>query len=129
MKPAHAPPRARRTWRETLGTGLVLLVIWAQAIVPLAALRMTAEAAPLGLSAICGHAPEAPAIADQAPLALGCHACPLCAAGLAGPILPAPPTVARPLRRSAVAWPIPPPVPTASRTRIPGQPRAPPASL
>lgn len=128
MPPPNAP-RAGRTWRETLGTALVLLVVWAQSIVPLAALRMTAEAPPLGLSAICGHATDAPTVDDQAPLAPGCHACPLCAAGLAVPVLPAPPTVARAVLRSAVAWPIPPPVPSVSRPHIPGQPRAPPASL
>ena len=128
MTPSNAL-HARRTWRETLGTALILLAIWAQSIVPLAALRMAADAASPGLSAICGHAPGAPAAEEPALPAPDCHACPLCAAGLAAPAVPAPQPAARILRWSPVAWPTPPPARTQHRPSLASRPRAPPTPL
>ncbi|TXN44872.1 hypothetical protein FV232_13945 [Methylobacterium sp. WL30] len=119
--------RAKRV--GALGTALILLAIWAQSIVPLAALRMAPDAAPLGLSAICGHAGAADAAGEPAPLVPGCHACPLCAVGLAAPVVAAPQPAARVLRWSPVAWPTPPPARIPHRPRIAGRPRAPPTLL
>ncbi|GJD44137.1 hypothetical protein AFCDBAGC_2001 [Methylobacterium cerastii] len=128
MKPSSAL-HARPTWRETVGTALILLAIWAQSIVPLAALRIAAEPASPGLSAICGHALDAPAAEEPALPTPGCDACPLCAAGLAAPAVPAPQPAARILRWSPVAWPTPPPARTAHRPPLAGRPRAPPTPL
>ena len=119
----------RATRAGAFGTALILLAIWAQSIVPLAALRIAAEPAAPGLSAICGHALGASAAEDPALPAPGCDACPLCAAGLAAPAVPAAQPTARILRWSPVAWPTPPPARTALRPPLAGRPRAPPNPL
>ncbi|WP_027173743.1 hypothetical protein [Methylobacterium sp. 10] len=127
---------ALRALRLCLGGGLILLALWGQAIVPVAALRMVADpvavvgssADPLGLSAICGHAEGFPAIGDQAPATPACKACPLCAVGLSSPLVPQAPSVARRQGWYALAWPIPPPSAPARPQRPSGQPRAPPTA-
>ena len=125
--------RALCAMRLCLGSGLILLALWGQAIAPLAGLRMMADHAvagtsvdPLVLSAICGHAEGSPAIGDQSPAAPACKACPLCAVGLSSPLVPQAPSVARRQGWHALAWPIPPPSEPARPHRPAGQPRAPP---
>ncbi|WP_019903727.1 DUF2946 domain-containing protein [Methylobacterium sp. 77] len=128
--------RLFRASRLCLGSGLILLALWAQAIAPLAALRMPADAGasqgwstgPLGLSVICGHSEDAPALDEQAPASSVCKACPLCAVGLSSPILPQAPSLARRQGWNALAWPIPPPLAAKRPHRRTGQPRAPPLS-
>ncbi|CAA2144851.1 hypothetical protein [Methylobacterium bullatum] len=120
--------RLRRTLRLCLGSGLILLALWGQAIAPLAGLRIPGALAALDHSAICGHAEGSPAIGDQSPAAPACKACPLCAVGLSSPLVPQAPSVARRQGWHALAWSIPPPSQPARPHRPSGQPRAPPTA-
>jgi len=119
---------ARRT---LIGTGLIVLALWFQALAPLLALRAMTAVDPIAHAVICGRAVQAsdPAVpADQAPHT-GCTLCTLCQAGLGAAILPdAPPAAALPAGFwQAISWPIPPPAALARLDRHPGQARAPPA--
>ncbi|GJE16962.1 DUF2946 family protein [Methylobacterium marchantiae] len=117
-----------RAMRLCLGSGLILLALWGQAIAPLAALQIPAAVAGLDHSAICGHSENAPAIGDRAPASTSCKACPLCAVGLSSPILPQAPSVARRQAWHALVWPIPPPASPDRPHRRSGQARAPPSA-
>lgn len=112
-----------------LGTGLILLALWVQALAPMAALRM-ASAAPGMLPGVilCGHpaGDEISASVEQPVAPPACEVCRLCRAGIVPPPLPGSPTVTQPLRWLAVAWPIPPPSRPNASPRVTGQARAPP---
>lgn len=115
--------------RRVLGSALILLALWVQALAPAAALRMIL-AAPGGLpgAILCGSVADHPdAVGVQPGTATSaCDVCRLCRAGLHPPPLPAPPRIARPQTWETVAWPAPPPAPTGPARRPAGLPRAPP---
>lgn len=120
--------RLLHTMRLCLGSGLILLALWGQAIAPLAAFRVSGAVAALDHSAICGQGERSPAIGDQAPAAPACKACPLCAVGLSSPLVPQAASVARRQGWHALAWSIPPPSVLARPHRPSSQPRAPPTA-
>ncbi|MDP4006481.1 DUF2946 family protein [Methylobacterium sp. NEAU K] len=123
-------PAPARTRPGLLGTALILLALWVQALAPVAALRMSVSPPDLLPSAIlCGHGPGGaePGVSMEQPVVPpSCDLCRLCRAGMTPPPLPAAPIVARFLRWITVAWPVPPPSHPAPPPRLAGQPRAPP---
>jgi len=119
----------RRRRPGFLGTGLILLALWVQALAPLAALRMALAVPDMPGAILCGHPPDVDAIGavlDQPEAPPTCDVCRLCRAGMIPPPLPEAPGLARLLRWTAPAWPIPPPSHPKPAPRIAGQPRAPP---
>ncbi|MCJ2143218.1 DUF2946 family protein [Methylobacterium sp. E-066] len=112
-----------------LGTGLILLALWVQALAPAAALRMALAVPGLQGAILCGHPPagdEIGASVDQPMAPPTCDVCRLCRAGMVPPPNPEAPGLARLLRWVAPVWPIPPPSHPKLAPRVAGQPRAPP---
>ena len=113
-----------------LGTGLVLLALWVQALAPMAALRMALAGGEwLPGAVLCGHvaATSAVDVAVEPPfMPPACEVCRLCRAGLSPPPWPSSPVIARSLRWISVAWSVPPPSRLGPTPRFAGQPRAPP---
>ncbi|KQO65926.1 hypothetical protein ASF22_04445 [Methylobacterium sp. Leaf87] len=115
-----------RALRDRLGTVLLILALWLQALAPGAALRLPPPD-PLAHAIICGHGIEA-AVAAEDGMPGPCAACPFCTGIALAPLVPTGPRVARTARWHAVAWATPPPIPSLRRPRPAGQPRAPPLS-
>nr|USU33733.1 hypothetical protein NG677_08745 [Methylobacterium sp. OTU13CASTA1] len=113
-----------RALRDRLGTALLVLALWLQALAPGAALRLPPPD-PLAHAIICGHGIEA-AVAAEDGMPGPCAACPFCTGIALAPLVPTGPRVARTARWHAVAWATPPPIPSLRRPRPAGQPRAPP---
>ncbi|MCJ2125065.1 DUF2946 family protein [Methylobacterium sp. J-077] len=112
-----------------LGTGLILLALWVQALAPVVALRMALAVPELQGAILCGHPPggdEVGVSVEQPVAPPTCDVCRLCRAGMIPPPLLEAPVFARLLRWTAPAWPIPPPSRPKPMPRVAGQPRAPP---
>lgn len=132
MPVSHSSGWSRRR-PGLLGTGLIALALWVQALAPLGALRMMLGAPadrPLGI--LCGHGPDraaiSPTVDRPGPAAPDCALCRLCRAGLAPPPVPGGPVPARRFRWQSVAWPIPPPIRIPFEARRAARPRAPPTT-
>ncbi|SFM06230.1 DUF2946 family protein [Methylobacterium pseudosasicola] len=127
--PVSTDLNLRRRHLGFLGTGLVLLALWVQALAPLVTLRMVLAAPEMPGAVLCGHLPDGDAIGaslEQPVAPPTCDVCRLCRAGMVPPPHPKTPDVARLLRWTAPAWPIPPPSDPKPAPRVAGQPRAPP---